>query len=147
MHATMFHKELSCDLQYNHIKLRKSHVRLMLLVTPFLMKPDFAYPQSKRHCVPVGINKPQGYLHQAGISCVPKEPWCREREREMALLQLATSPWTCMNGLVCFFSSLSEAALSSVLMTQSDTPEYNPQEHNCVNETVQKKKMCICVLL
>uniref|UniRef100_A0A673KTX1 Bifunctional 3'-phosphoadenosine 5'-phosphosulfate synthase 2-like n=1 Tax=Sinocyclocheilus rhinocerous TaxID=307959 RepID=A0A673KTX1_9TELE len=37
------------------------------------MNPDFAYPQSKRHCVPVGINKAQGYLHQAGISCVSKK--------------------------------------------------------------------------
>ncbi len=103
MHATIKSFLVICNIT---IKLRKSHVRLMLLVTQFLMKPDFAYPQSKRHCVPVGINKPQGYLHQAGIFlCIQRALVQRERERERWLC----SSWPPLHGpawMALFVSSV-----------------------------------------
>ncbi len=89
----------------------------LLLVTQFLIS-DLAYPQSKRPCVPVGMFKPQGYLHQAGI-------YWRERERERDIyiyiydsapaghLSMVQHEWPC---LFLQFSFRSR----SILMTLSD---------------------------
>lgn len=61
----------------------------------------------------MGINKPQGYLHQAGISCVSKEAGWRERERWLC------SNWPPLHGPVWMAFFVSSFLFPKALPPQS----------------------------